>query len=56
MLIHSLVLCIGGACQEGGSAALSQSSKREDRHECVERFYKEGMVISTMGEASLILT
>lgn len=40
----------------GGGAAMSQSRKREDRHESVERCYKEGMVISTTGEASLILT
>lgn len=46
----------GGRCQEGGGAAMSQSSKREDMHECVVRCYKEGTVISTMGEASLILT
>lgn len=56
MLIQSLVLCGGRGCQEVGSAAMSQSRKREDWHECVEGCYKEGMVISTMGEASLILT
>lgn len=35
---------------------MSHSRKKEDRHESVERCYEEGMVISTMGEASLILT
>lgn len=47
---------VGGRCQRGEGETMSQSRKREDRHECVERCYKEGMVISTTGEASLILT
>ncbi len=45
-----------GGAKKGVGAAMSQSRQREDRHECVEGCYKEGMVISTMGEASLILT
>lgn len=39
----------GGGYQEGGGAAKSKSRKREDKHECVEKCYKEGMVISTTG-------
>lgn len=57
MLILSLVhVCLWGTCQKGGDRAMSQSGKKEDGHECAERCYKEGMVISTTGEASLILT
>lgn len=35
---------------------MTQSRKKEDTQGCVERCYKKAMVISAMGEASLILT
>lgn len=45
-----------GGTEVRGGAAMSKSRMGEDKHKCVGRCYKEGMVISTTGEAPLILT
>lgn len=62
MLIQSLVFgCLYVAGREGDGKRVEvrpwvRDRKGEDRHECVERWDKKGLVISTTGEASLILT